>query len=262
MSGKNRRGAMIRKSCWGALASMFLAIAFLTGCSSTPQTPNPTQLVTITPNTPIVQNTTLNTPFASVLSATVMSNGAPVGGTTVTFSAPGSSGAGGTFAGGNPTATGITDATTGIATSPVFTANGTVGVYNVIASTVSTQATALFNLSNTLTPAAITSTAGDLQSQTVGAEFATALSVTVMDASGTPVAVSGLPVTFTAPATGASGYFVDTDTNTTIATTNSSGVATAALFVAGPTAGSYTVTASYSTDGVTGQTTFTLTNNP
>jgi hypothetical protein len=241
---------------------MFLAIAFLTGCSSTPQTPPATQLVTIapTPNTPIVQNTTLNSAFASVLSTTVMSNGVAVAGTTVTFSAP-SSGAGGTFAGGNPTATGTTDST-GIAVSPVFTANGTVGIYNIIASTVSTQATALFNMSNTLTPASITSAAGDLQSQTVGAEFTTALSVTVMDASGTPVAVSGLPVTFTAPATGASGYFVDTDTNTTTATTNSSGVATAALFVAGPTAGSYTVTASYSTDGATGQTTFTLTNNP
>ncbi len=262
MSGMNRRGIMIRKLGWGALALMFLAIAFLTGCSSTPQTPNPTQLVTIapTPNTPIVQNTTLNTAFPLVLSATVMSNGAPIVGTTVTFSAPGS-GAGGTFAGGNPTATGTTD-TNGIATSSVFTANGTVGIYNVIASTVSTQSTALFNMSNTRVPATITSTAGDLQSQTAGLEFGTALSVTVVDGSGTPLAVSGLPVTFTAPATGASGYFIDTNTNTTTATTNSSGVATAALFVAGPTAGPYTVTASYATDGVTGQTTFTLTNNP
>lgn len=260
MSCKNRRGTMIRKSYWGLLASMFLALAFLTGCSSTPQTPLLPQLVTITPNVPLTQNTTLNTAFSSVLSATVMSNGTPVAGATVTFSAPGS-GAGGTFPGGNNTATGTTDAT-GTATSPVFTANGTVGTYNVIASTESTQATALYNLSNTLVPTAFSATTGSPQSQTVGAEFATALSVTVVDASGAPV--SGLPVTFTAPTAEPSGYFIDTDTNTTTATTNGSGVATAAIFVAGSTAGGpYTVTASFTTGTppVTTTVDFSLTNN-
>jgi len=44
-------------------------------------------------------------------------------------------------------------------------------------------------------------------------------------------------VTFTAPASGVSGYFIDTDTNTTTATTNGSGVATSATFVADATVG-------------------------
>jgi hypothetical protein len=252
MSGKNRRGAMIRKSCWGALASMFLAIAFLTGCSSTPQTPNPTQLVTITPNTPIVQNTTLNAAFSSVLSATVMSNGAPVVGATVTFSAPGS-GAGGTFPGGNSTGTGTTNAS-GIATSPTFTANGTAGTYNVIASTASTQATALFSLSNTYQPEAISVAGGTPQSTSASTQFASVLSVTVKN--GTQAVGSGLPVTFTAP----DGMFTDTDLPTSTVLTNSSGVATSAPYVASAVVGGqYSVVAS-TIDGDAATATFTLSN--
>ncbi len=252
MSGKNRRGSMIRTSSWGALASMFLAIAFLTGCSSTPQTPPATQLVTIAPNTPIAQNALVNTQFGSVLSATVLSNGTAVAGTTVTFSAPGS-GAGGTFAGGNPTATGTTDST-GTATSPAFTANGTVGTYNVIASAPSTQATALFSLSNTLQPEAIAVAGGSPQSTSASAQFASVLSVTVKN--GSLVVGSGLPVTFSAP----DGYFTDTDLTSSTVLTNSSGVAVSAPYVAsGVVGGQYSVTAS-TIDGDAATATFTLSN--
>jgi hypothetical protein len=79
------------------------------------------------------------------------------------------------------------------------------------------------------------------QSAAVNTAFGTALSVTVDDAAGNPV--SGVSVTFTAPASGASGTFSNS-TNTIAATTNSSGVASAGVFTAnGSTGGPYSVTA-------------------
>ena len=84
--------------------------------------------------------------------------------------------------------------------------------------------------------------------------FATALQATVKDAGSNPV--SGVVVTFTAPASGPSGTFGRSATAT--ATTNSSGVATATAFTANATAGTYSVTASVS--GVATPASFSLTN--
>jgi len=82
--------------------------------------------VTATGGTP--QTTAVNTAFANPLQATVKDSfGNPVAGVTVTFVPP-TSGASGTFAGGVNTAT--TDSE-GVATSVVFTANGTAGSYVV-----------------------------------------------------------------------------------------------------------------------------------
>ena len=92
------------------------------------------------------------------------------------------------------------------------------------------------------------------QSATISTAFANALAVTVKDAGNNPV--SGVNVTFTAPASGASGLFSNSTTTITVAT-NASGVA-AAPFTANATAGGpYTVTAA-----ATGLTTvnFSLTN--
>lgn len=248
---------MIRKSYWGVSASVLLVLAFFTGCSSTPATVTPAAVTTVAAMSPFAQNTTLNTTFASPFLATVTTNGTPVPGVTVTFTAPGA-GAGGTF-GTNNFATATTDSN-GVATSPTFTANGTPGTYVVIASAASTDATALFSLSNTLEPTAIAVAGGSPQSTTFSTQFATPLSVTVLDASSK--AVSGLPVTFTAP----DGMFTDTDDVTTTATTNSSGVAIAAPYVASKavTVGTYTVSAT-ATDVTTSPaqtytTTFTLSN--
>ena len=258
---------MIRKAYCVGFASILLASAFLTGCSSTTATPPATQIVTVTAMGPYAWNTTLNTAFSTTVPFSVIVTtasaaggpGTPVAGVVVTFTAP-LSGAGGTFSNGTNSTTATTDAN-GVATSstlttptppatPIlsnpFTANGTPGTYLVVASAESTQSTALFNMSNTWTP--VTTVASPLapQSAAVGLEFATALSVTVTDGSTPPNPVSGIPVTFAAPAPGANiatGYFIDTDSNTTTATTNSSGVATAALLVAGSVPGVYTVTA-------------------
>ena len=100
----------------------------------------------------------------------------------------------------------------------------------------------------------IAATAGTPQSATISTAFATALQATVKDTSNNPV--SGATVTFAAPGSGPSGTFAG---GLTTATTNASGVATAAVFTANSTAGSYTVTASVS--GANTPASFSLTNN-
>lgn len=256
-SRKNGRGTMIRTPYWGVLASILIAIAFLTGCNSTPATVTQSPVTTVLANSPSQQYTVINTPFASTLSVTVTTGpigtvGTPVVGATVTFSAPGA-GAGGAFSG----STSVTAPTnsSGVAVSPIFTANGTVGTYNIIASVASTTSTALFNMANTLVPAPITVSGGSPQSTSFGTQFASTLSVTVKNASGSPVGAN-LPVTFTAP----DGYFTDTDAVTTTALTNASGVATSTPYVASGTVGGlYSVTAS-TVDSDPSTATFTLSN--
>ena len=198
------------------------------------------------------QSASINTAFGAPLVATVTDAGNnPVGNVTVTFTAPGS-GASGTFAGGVNTAT---TNTSGVATSAVFTANATAGgPYNVVAS--ATGATsANFSVTNLAgAPASITPTTGTPQSATANTAFATPLQATVRDAGNNPV--GSITVTFTAPGSGASGTFAG-GVNT--ATTNTSGVATAATFTANGTAGGpYTVTAS--APGAASPANFSLTN--
>jgi hypothetical protein len=199
------------------------------------------------------QSATINTAFSTQLQATVKDSGNnPVGGVTVTFAAP-SSGASGTFAGGATTA--ITNGQ-GIATSAVFTANSTAGgPYNVTASVTGVSTPATFSLTNLAgAPASITATAGTPQSVAINTAFATQLQATVKDSGNNPV--TGVTVTFTAPASGASGTFAGS-VNTAI--TNTQGVATAAIFTANSTAGGpYNVTASVT--GVATPTNFSLTN--
>ena len=94
------------------------------------------------------QSTPINTAFLSPLTAIVRDlNGNPLAGIVVTFTAPGS-GASGTFAGGSLTATATTNAQ-GLAASPTFTANGTVGSYNVLATVAGVATPATFGLLNT-----------------------------------------------------------------------------------------------------------------
>ena len=197
------------------------------------------------------QSGPINAAFATPLQATVKDSfNNPVSGVTVTFTAPGS-GASGTFAGGVNTAT---TSSTGVATSPTFTANGTLGSYTVTATASGVGTSASFNLTNiTAPPASITATGGTSQSAMIGVAFGAPLQATVKDTNGNPV--NGVTVTFAAPGSGASGTFAG-GVNT--ATTNSSGVATSAAFTANSTAGTYNVTASVS--GVTAAASFPLTN--
>lgn len=94
-------------------------------------------------------------------------------------------------------------------------------------------------------PASVTKNAGDNQSATVNHAFATALKVAVKDGWGN-TEPSGVSVTFTAPASGASGTFAASSSNTTTVSTASDGTATASTFTANTRAGSYSVTATAS----------------
>ncbi len=207
----------------------------------------PPASITATAGTP--QSAILGTAFATGLQATVKDSGGNLlSGVSVTFAAPGS-GASGTFA---SSATVTTNAQ-GIATAPALTANATLGAYTVTASVTGVSAPANFALSNVAgPPASITSVAGTPQSATIGAAFAAALQALVKDSGGN--VLSGVSVTFTAPASGASGAFGGSAT----VTTNASGIATAPAFTANSTAGAYTVTASVA--GVSAPANFALTN--
>ncbi|MGA7078456.1 MAG: hypothetical protein WBQ43_19735 [Terriglobales bacterium] len=101
-------------------------------------------VISITPTSGTPQSATVNAAFATPLVATVMANGSPVSGATVTFEVP-AAGASGTFAGGVNTA--VTNAN-GMATSAPFTANGSVGTYTVTATIASGAEPANFILTN------------------------------------------------------------------------------------------------------------------
>jgi hypothetical protein len=97
----------------------------------------------------------------------------------------------------------------------------------------------------------VIATAGSGQSATINTQFATQLKVTVTE-SGNPL--SGIPVTFTAPASGASGTFSGSAT----VITDAGGVALAPVFTANGIAGSYQVVARV--PDATPPATFSLTN--
>ena len=112
-----------------------------------------------------------------------------------------------------------------------------------------------FDIGAVETNYAITATAGTPQSAAVNTAFATALQATVTE-SGNPQ--NSVSVTFTAPASGASGTFPGPSV-TAVVSTNGSGVATAPTFTANATGGTYNVIASLGV-GLPSAT-FTLTNN-
>jgi hypothetical protein len=213
-------------------------------------TSGPAASIAATSGTP--QTTTISTAFAEPLVATVEdSYNNLVSGAVVTFTAP-TAGASGTFTGAVSTVTATTNAS-GVAMSPVFTANAKPGNYRVTASVSGVATTINFKLSNTTTQAeTIAATSGTLQTAAVNAAFAAPLVATVT-AGGAPV--SGVVVTFTPPKTGAGGTFAG-GLNT--ATTDVNGVATSALFTANGTVGAYTVAASVA--GNAGPADFSLTN--
>jgi hypothetical protein len=162
-------------------------------------------------------------------------DGNPVAGTTVTFTL-GSGGSGGSgacgatsdagasFTGGGDQATATTSAS-GVASSPLFTANGTAGSFTATAAVAGREpsegsgressgatggeaATPVsFSLSNRAgKPAKLAAGVGSTQSTTAGAPFQIRLAVTVTDAERNPVADA--QVRFSAPTRGASGRFV------------------------------------------------------
>ncbi len=205
------------------------------------------------------QSATVNTTFATPLSATVTDAfGNLVAGVAVTFIAP-ETGASGYFPDGVLSSTVNTDAA-GIATTSLpFTANCVVGSYTVTASVTGVATTANFLLTNNPgPPASITATGGTPQGTPIKSPFTIPLAATVMDACSNPLAA--VNVTFTAPATGASGTFAGGSATSPPEATNAQGIATAPTFTANITQGSYNVTAAVA--GVALPANFALTNQP
>ncbi len=133
------------------------------------------------------QNTLVGTVFTSPLSATIEdSHGNPVlvSGTTVTFTAP-LSGASGTFVNGTDTTAATTNGS-GVAISTTFTANSTAGTYSVAASSAGLTS-GTFSETNVNAASMVAITTGGGQSTPIGTAFATPISATVEDSSGSAV---------------------------------------------------------------------------
>ncbi len=95
-------------------------------------------------------------------------------------------------------------------------------------------------------PNQMTLIAGTPQTAILQSAFATGLQVALGNSDGCPVtsAAAGVPVTFSAPAGGASGVFSTSASNTVTVGADASGSVAAPMFTANTVAGSYTVTAS------------------
>lgn len=228
-----------------ALCSVVVCTFLFSNCGSS----SPSETIGVTSGSG--QSVQVGSGYAALV-VTVTKGGTGVSGVTVTFTAP-STGASCAFPGGATDTE--TTTSSGVATSAVCTANHKAGAYKVTAAVSGASGAASFSLTNLAGAAnAIAATSGTPQSAIVSTAFTNPLVATVTDQYGN--GVSGETVTFTAPSSGASGTFAG-GVNT--ATTNSSGVATSAVFTANSTQGSYTVTASDT--HVTGTASFSLTNN-
>ncbi|MBZ5618512.1 MAG: FG-GAP-like repeat-containing protein [Acidobacteriia bacterium] len=222
-TANNIAGTYTVSASVGALSSLFALINTLPQAGS----------LKATGGTP--QSAAVGTAFGVALQATLKDTaGSPLGGVTLNFFAP-TSAATAVLSSG----TAVTNAA-GVA-SITATASNTVGSYTVTASNAPLGTdgalVAFFQLTNTPgAPASITATGGTPQTALVGAAFAGALQATVKDLAGN--LISGITVTFAAPASGASAVL-----SSTSAVTNAAGVASVTA-TANTTPGNYTVTAS------------------
>ncbi len=107
-------------------------------------------------------------------------------------------------------------------------------------------------------PTALTLVAGTPQTAATGQAFTTGLQVALVNSDGCPVTpAAGVPVTFSAPSSGASGWFLGSGSNAVTLGSDASGIAAAPAFTANDALGSYTVTAISSYGSVS----FSLTNS-
>jgi protocatechuate 3,4-dioxygenase beta subunit len=220
---------------------------------------NPPNQLTLVAGTP--QTTTLQSAFAGGLQVALSnSDGCAVtgaAGVSVTFTAP-ASGASGRFAGSNSNTVTVGADAAGAVTAPAFTANTTAGSYTVSAS--SQYGSVSFSLTNTAAgiPAALSAATRTSIATSVSTLFAQPLHVTVVDASGNPVAGATVDFALGAASAGACGAstaasasFAGGGTQAT-ATSDANGVATSPALTANTAAGTFIATASVSSGGGSG----------
>lgn len=252
---------MTRAFVIGAVAAL-VAMAALGGTAraggtACPSTNHPNELVLAGGSG---QQAQLGKPFAQPFQVELANtNGCPLtgdlAGVTVNFDAPGS-GASGIFASSGSREAYVGTDAQGVATSPPFTADDTVGDYEVDAhSDYGSVGISLSNTANGL-PSSIATTGTSAQEAAVDTGYAQPLQARVTDANGNPV--QGAVVTFSiAPGpSGASASFLGGEPS---ATTDSNGLATSPPFVANGIPGRFT--ASASTTGVSTVAIYSLDNH-
>jgi protocatechuate 3,4-dioxygenase beta subunit len=228
---------------------------------------------TITPTSRAVQSAKTDSSYAQPLSVRVLDvDGNPVPGATVTFTlgatggggggGSGESSAGGSFGDGSAQAT-ATTGSDGTATSPQFTANGTIGSFTATATVANLPAPASFRLENLPGKSQhLTRLGSPKRAATVEQRYRHRLRVLLRDANGAPRA--GATVTFTlgsGAGTGAgagAGASFAGGSSTATATTGIDGIASSPSITAGAVAGTFTATATTSTTTSTAH--FTLSN--
>jgi hypothetical protein len=242
------------KAC--CIVMLAICLSGLVNCSSVRPVINTSPVIAVAAMSGTPQAHEVNGAFGSPLVAMVTNNGSPAAGVVVTFTAP-TTGAGGTFANTSTATTAATTDASGLATTALFTANGTAGTYAVTALASGATTPASFTLTNTIgAPAGVHVTGGITQSAPIDGTFAPFM-VTVLDGGGNPV--SNAVVTFTAStsSSGASGTFASNGTNTETDTSAANGVAVSSVFTANGTSGSYTLNVAVGTVSVN----ITLTNS-
>ena len=198
---------------------------------------------TLTPVSGSGQSTTVDTLFPNPLKVIVQdASGTVLANSPVTFTAP--------LGSASTTATAIFNAAgnsitvnsdaTGTATIPaaLVKASRIANQYNVNA-TAGAASTTILLINAAGPPATITVSQGAGQIATIGTALPVQLAALVVDGFGNPA--SGVGVTFTAPSSGPAGTFGALVTM--LATTNSSGVATAPAFTLNTVAGTFNVVA-------------------
>jgi hypothetical protein len=120
------------------------------------------------------------------------------------------------------------------------------------------ESTSASNCPSSNPPNQMTLVAGTPQTALLGSAFASGLQVALGNSDGCPVtsAAAGIPVTFSAPSSGASGVFSASGSHNVTVGADASGAVAAPAFTANELAGSYTVTASSQYGSVS----FSLTN--
>jgi len=198
--------------------------------------------------------------FALRLQAKVVdAQGAAMAGHVVVFTLPMAAmgNATASFADGSQTVSVSTDAQ-GLAISPVLTANSAEGSYQASATAAGVSGEATFALTNTAQPVQVLQllgVAGSGQSAHVGAAFAQALAVKLVDGQG--LGVANHSIRFELPSNGASATFAGGALQAEVQT-DANGFASAPVLTANNTEGSFEVLAS--AGGVADGVRFALTN--
>lgn len=185
---------------------------------------------------------TVNTAFPPAPATVNDANGNPVSGVTVTFTMP-SAGPSGTFAGGNVSATAVTNAS-GIATTPTLTANTQASGYYSMEVKVNGLPLKYYSPKNFFgADADIIAYNGTPQSAEVTMGFAGTFKIQIVDEFGNGTATKDQSVQFSAPASGASGTFENGSINAASVLTDTGGRAKSSFLTANGTVGTYNVTA-------------------